>query len=138
MDWRTLTQQAYVQDPWTILRIWLGIAFIMHGLPGVFDGDYMAGHTGMLEMYGIPLPEIMAYLSKGGELLSGLLLCFGLFTRLGALIVIVNMIVATFFAMQGDIFGDYQAEISFTYLLIAVCLFLNRPTEYSLDNVFLK
>lgn len=138
MDWRTFTQSAFFNDPWVILRIWLGIAFIMHGLPGVFNADYMAGHTGMLEMYGIPLPNIMAYFSKGGELVSGVLLLLGLFTRVGAIIVMINMLVATFFAMQGDIFGDFQAEVSFTYFLMALCIYLARPTAYSLDNVFLK
>jgi len=138
MNWRSFTQKTYLNDPWVILRIWLGIAFIMHALPGIFDGDYMAGHTGMLEMYGIPMPEIMAYFSKGSELLAGVLLVLGLFTRVGAFLVIINMLVATFFALQGDIFGDFQAEISFTYLLIALCLFLYKPTAFSLDNVFLK
>ena len=124
----------FFKEPLTVLRIWLGIAFIIHGLPGIFDSDYMAGHTGMMELYDIPLPELTAYLSKGGELLGGILLLLGLFTRLGTIIIIVNMLVATFIALRGDIFGDFQAEISFTYLLIAIVLLLSGPTAYSLDQ----
>ncbi len=119
--------------PLTILRIWLGIAFIMHGLPGIFSEDYMAGHFGMMEVYNIPAPLLMAYLSKGGELLAGLLLLLGIFTRFGALIVIINMTVATFLAMRGDIFGDFQTQMSFTYLIIGVAILLGGITKYSLD-----
>jgi len=112
----------------------LGIAFIMHSTPGVFNADYMAGFAGFLETIDIPFPEIMAYLSKGGEFLAGVLLILGLFTRFAAGIIIIDMIVATFFAMRGAVFGDYQAEISFTYLLIAVALLLSKATMWSLDQ----
>ncbi len=134
----SILHRPFFKEPLTILRIWLGIAFISHGLPGIFNGDYMAGHAGMMELYNIPLPSLTAYLSKAGELLSGLLLLLGLFTRVGAFLVIIIMLVATFFAMQGNIFGDFQAEISFTYLLIAVALFLNSSTAYSLDRMMGK
>ncbi len=117
-----------------MLRIWLGIAFIMHGLLGVFNADYMAGHIGMLELYNIPLPEFTAYLSKGGELIAGILMLLGLFTRMSAVVIIINMLVATFIALRGDIFGDFQAEISFTYLLIAMVIFLKGTTDFSLDK----
>lgn len=124
--------------PFTILRIWLGIAFIMHGLPGIFSTDFMAGHIGMMEVYGIPAPSFMAYLSKGGELLAGLLLLFGIFTRFGALIVIINMTVATFLAMRGDIFEDFQAQMSFTYLIIGVTILIGGVTKYSIDWMILN
>lgn len=129
----TANQRNNYDLPLTILRVWLGIAFIMHGLPGIFNADFMAGHIGMMEVYNIPAPTIMAYLSKGGELLAGLLLLFGLFTRFGALIVIINMTVATFFAMGADIFEDFQAQMSFTFLLIGVAILIGGMTKYSLD-----
>lgn len=134
----TAIQRTNYDLPLTILRVWLGIAFIMHGLPGIFSADYMAGHIGMMEIYNIPIPVIMAYLSKGGELLAGILLLFGIFTRFGALLVIVNMTVATFLAMRGDIFGDFQAQMSFTYLIIGVCILLGGITKYSLDAMRIK
>ncbi len=134
MKFNQLLTNTYFKDPLIILRIWLGIAFIMHGLPGVFNSDYMAGHAGFMESIEIPMPYLMAYLSKGGELLAGVFLLLGLFTKPAALFVIINMLVATFFAMRGDIFGDFQAEISFTYLLMALALFLARPTGFSMDQ----
>lgn len=128
------TSNSFFYQPLIILRIWLGIAFIMHGLPGIFSADYMAGHIGMLELYGIPLPEFTAYLSKGGELIGGVLMLLGLFTRMSAIVIMINMMVATFIALRGDIFGDFQAEMSFTYLLIALVIFFKGPTDFSIDN----
>ena len=131
----TAIQKNKAELPLTILRVWLGIAFIMHGIPGIFNADFMAGHIGMMEVYNIPAPTIMAYLSKGGELLAGILLLFGIFTRLGALIVIINMTVATFLAMRGDIFEDFQAQMSFTYLIIGVAILIGGVTTYSVDRL---
>ena len=121
-----------------ILRVWLGIAFIMHGLPGIFDADYMAGVAGFMESYNIPASMLMAYLSKGAELICGILLILGLFTRLASIVLAIDMAVATFFALRGDIFGDFQAEISFTYLIIALALFLYNPLSMSLDRMLWK
>lgn len=135
MNFQNFIHRSYFKDALVILRIWLGIAFIMHGLPGIFSPDYMAGFAAFMESISIPMPEFMAYLSKGAELFCGILLLLGLLTRPASLFLIINMMVATFFAMGGDVFGDYQAEISFAYLLIALALFLNGPTSYSLDNV---
>ncbi len=135
MNLRNLLHQSFFEHPMFLLRIWLGVAFIMHGLPGVFDADYMAGFAGFMESYGIPFPTLMAYISKGAELICGILLLVGLFTRFASLALICNMLVATFFAMRGDIFGDFQAELSFTYLIISLAVFLSKPTIYSLDNM---
>ncbi len=134
MTLKNVLTQSYFKEPLVLLRVWLGIAFIMHGTPGIFSPDYMLGHTAIMESFGLPFPELLAYLSKGGELISGILLILGLFTRPAAVVIIVNMLVATFFAMQGDIFGDFQGEISFTYLLVALVLFLAGPGLFALDH----
>lgn len=136
MDLTKLLNQPYFKDPLLLLRIWLGIAFISHGTPGIFNADYMAGFAGYMETIDMPMPTLMAYLSQGAELFAGILLLLGLFTRFAALMIIVDMLFATFMAMRGDIFGDFQAEISFVYLIIAIALFLNGATSYSMDRKF--
>ena len=117
-----------------LISLLLGFAFLIHALPGVFDADYMAGFAGFMETYDMPMPTIMSYLCKGGELICGILLILGLFTRFAAVGIMIDMLIATFFAMRGDIFGDFQAEISFTYLIIAFVLFLSKATRFSLDR----
>ena len=136
MATKDILSRPLFKSPMSILRIWLGIAFIMHGTPGIFNPDFMEGHIGMMKLFDLPFPELLAYLSKGGELLAGVLLLAGLFIRPATLIIIINMLVAVFFAMQGDIFGDFQGEISFTYLLIAIAVFLKGADSFSLDHKF--
>ena len=135
MNLKQTLNRSYFQDPMSLLRVWLGIAFIIHGLPGIFSAGYMDGFTAYMETLDMPMPALMAYLSKGAELICGILLLLGLFTRYAALIILIDMLVATFMAMRGDIFADYQAQISFTYLVIALALFLSKPTSYSLDQL---
>lgn len=133
-----LLHHSYLQDPLLIFRLWLGFAFINHGLPGIFNADYMAGFAGFLGTIDMPFPEIMAYVSKGGEFFCGVLLLVGLFTRFAAIFIIIDMLIATFFALRGDIFGDFQAEISFIYLIMGAVFALYGSTSYSLDRYFWK
>ncbi len=138
MSLQNLFNRPFLKEPLALLRIWLGIAFLIHGLPGIFDSDYMAGFAGFMETIDMPMPIAMAYLCKGGELICGILLLLGLFTRFAAAGIMIDMLIAAFFAMQGDIFGDFQAEISFTYFVIALVLFLNKATPFSLDRSLWK
>ena len=76
----------------------------------------------------------------GGELVLGILLMLGLFTRIAAIMLIINMGVATFYALGGDILSteNYQAQLSWFYLLIGVAIFVSGPTAYSLDERMAK
>lgn len=134
MNLPELLNRPYFSDPLLILRVWLGIAFISHGTPGIFNADYMAGFAGYMETIDMPMPMLMAYVSQGAELFAGILLLLGLFTRFAAVAIMIDMLFATFMAMRGDIFGDFQAEISFVYLIVALAIFLNGSTSYSLDR----
>lgn len=53
--------------------------------------------------WGIPYPEIMTPLVSGVEFVGGLLLLFGLFTRIAAPPLVVVMIVAVVSAKWGDV-----------------------------------
>jgi putative oxidoreductase len=124
------------EHPLSIIRICIGIGFIIQGL-NVFSGGFMDGHISIFSgMHNLPMPEFLAYLSKGGELTFGIMLVLGLFTRLAAFMLIINMAVATFYALGGDILSieNYQAQLSWFYLLVGIALFLSGPTAYSLDE----
>ena len=126
------------KSPLAIVRIWLGITFINHGLPGIFSADYMDGFVGMMEVYDLPMPTLMAYLSKTVELVAGICLVLGLFTRFAAALIGINMLFAIIMAFNGSIFDDFQGEISFTYFILALVLFLKGSTDYSLDRLLFK
>jgi putative oxidoreductase len=72
------------------LRVVLGIVFIAHSYHYVFAG--MAGPKHMVESFGYPWWA--AYLSKYTEFFGGILVIFGLLTRVWAVGLVIDMIVA--------------------------------------------
>jgi putative oxidoreductase len=72
------------------LRLAVGVIMISRGAQKVFGG--MPNFMGMLNKMGIP--PWMAYLAAAAEFGGGILLVAGLLTRLAALAVLIDMIVA--------------------------------------------
>jgi len=77
----------------TVIRVTLGVIFFAHGAQKVFGwfGGYgLKGTTGYFVSIGLPLP--VAYAACFLELLGGVGLLLGLFTRLAALAIIAMMV----------------------------------------------
>lgn len=140
MKGNDLLFRAFFAHPMSIIRICTGIGFIIQGL-NVLNADYMAGHIAIFEgQHGLPMSNGLAYISKGGELLLGVMLLLGLYTRIAALILIINMLVATFIALGGDILSteNYQAQLSWIYVIIGFAIFVSAPTRWSMDEKLSK
>ena len=73
-----------------VLRLVLGIIMIGHGYSKVFGG--LHHHVQMVSSLG--LPGWLAYFSAAAEFFGGILVIAGLLTRLAALAIAVNMVVA--------------------------------------------
>lgn len=69
----------------TILRVTLGVVFLMHGYLGVFVFT-PSGLAAFNASKGIPLPMVAAWFVILGHFVGGVLLVLGFLTRLGALI----------------------------------------------------
>jgi len=63
------------------LRIVTGLLMAYHGLE-VFDSKLMSGYLEWDSIKSLPAPEFMIYLGKGLELVTGICLALGLFTRI--------------------------------------------------------
>lgn len=74
-----------------VLRLVLGSIMIAHGYGKVFGGG-MSHHVQFVSSLG--LPGWMAYLSAYTEFFGGILIILGLFTRIAALGMLINMLVA--------------------------------------------
>jgi putative oxidoreductase len=117
-----------------IARIVVGGYFIMHG-KGLFDSGAMQGFSKYLENdLHFPTPMLMAYLRTGAEFFGGIMLILGIFTRLGAFLIMVTMLVATFTAAKGDLIGE--GEMPFVYAVFCFTLMLVGSGKYSLDAYF--
>lgn len=73
-----------------LLRLGLGIIFVFHGYPKLFTHlrDTMQGFSHM------GFPAYFAYIAGVLEFFGGLLLIFGLFTRIAGLLLAVEMAIA--------------------------------------------
>lgn len=115
-----------------ILRIVLGTVFFAHGAQKLFGwfGGYgfaesMASFTGALG-----LPPLLAYLAMVAEFFGGLGLIFGLLTRVAALAIAVDMVVAIVMVHRHFGFfmnwsGEQRVEgFEYHLLVLAMAVFL--------------
>lgn len=116
----------------TAIRILTGLFMGYHGWE-IFDATKMADYTKWLTELGFPSPSVMAYLGKAAELISGVLLTLGLFTRVGALLLAAVMLGVCFGMGKGRIFMEDQHP--FLFVLLAFVFFFTGPGPFSLDRI---
>lgn len=79
-------------------------------------------------------PEISLILAAFAEGICSILIILGFYTRLSALILMINMSVAVFFfhLPAGDPFG--RMELALLYLVIFTTIFLMGPGKIAIDS----
>jgi putative oxidoreductase len=118
-----------------VLRVVLSILILDHGVSKLMGG---AGFiTGLVAKAG--LPAGLGYLVYLGEVLAPLLLLFGIWARIGGLLIIGNMIIAILLVHTGDIFkinatGGWQLELQGMFLVAAVAVSLMGAGRYSVQG----
>jgi putative oxidoreductase len=118
-----------------ILRIVIGIVFMAHGAQKIFTFGLAGVSEGMAGM-GIPLAGIAGPAVAFTELLGGLALALGLFTRLAALGLSIVMLGAMLFVhLPAGFFLPNGYEFTLTLLAVNVAYILIGAGEYSLDAV---
>jgi len=115
------------------LRIVLGVIMVAHGSGKVFGG--MSKHVGLVQHLG--LPGWMAYLSAAAEFGGGILLIAGLLTRLSALAVLIDMMVAIAKVhWKNGLRGQGGYEFPLALAAIAFALVFLGAGPISLDAIF--
>jgi putative oxidoreductase len=104
------------------LRLVLGVVFGAHGTQKLFEFG-VGGTAGFLASLGIPLPTLAAVVVIAVELLGGLALMLGAWTRVVAALLAAEMLVAmlTVHARGGFFVPD---GIEYVLTLFAACLAL--------------
>jgi putative oxidoreductase len=115
-----------------IIRIIIGLFMIYHGLE-IFDKAKMNEYTKWLVDMPLPAPAFMAYLGKAAELLSGILLALGLFTRPAALLLAITMTFIAFGIGHGKVYMEDQHP--FLFVLLAFVFIFTGPGRWSLDKL---
>jgi putative oxidoreductase len=76
-----------------VVRVLVGVIMAAHGWQKLQAGP-PSGFGPALAGLGVPLPEVMAYVVTFVELIGGILLIVGLFSRVAALLLTINLVVA--------------------------------------------
>lgn len=118
-----------------ILRLALGILVLLHGIAKIAGGP--AGIVGLVEKAGLPGP--LGYLVYLGEVLAPLLLIAGWWTRLAALVIAINMVVAVALVHQAELLivtknGGWALELQGMYFFSALALVFLGAGRFSLGG----
>jgi putative oxidoreductase len=119
-----------------VLRLVLGVLVLFHGVAKIIGGP--AFIIGMVAKSG--LPPAFGYAVYLGEVLGPLLVILGIWTRLGALLIAINLLVAVGMAHSSQLFsiaptGGYGLELQAMYLFGAVAVALLGAGRYSLGGI---
>ncbi|GAA4439946.1 hypothetical protein GCM10023188_36620 [Pontibacter saemangeumensis] len=118
-----------------LLRIGIGIAFILHGWPKLAGGVAYWEQVGKaMEVVGITFaPAFWGFMAGFAETVGGLSLLLGLLWRPACLLLLLTMLIATAGHLKGgDTFNDYSHALEAAILFFAL-LFIG-PGKYSLDS----
>jgi len=118
-----------------LLRVILALMLLFHGVSKLIGG--VGFISGMLEKAG--LPGAFGYLVYVGEVIAPLMILFGVYTRLAALVVAINMVVALLLVHTGEFFslnqtGGWALELQGMYLGGALAVALLGAGRYSVGG----
>ena len=128
--------QAAMQDfGKLVLRIALGALILLHGISKLKNG--LGPIEGMVLARG--LPGFLAYGVLAGEVLAPLMLLFGAYARIGAVIVAINMLFAIALVHLGQLGqlndqGGWALELQGMFLFTALAIALFGPGRYAVNQ----
>lgn len=130
----TPASPAFVELALLFMRVTLGIITMLHGFPKIMGGVPMWLQLGTfvnpLGIYFLPL--MWGFLGACTEFFGGMLLAFGLSTRIASLALVFMMIVATAWHInRGDGFQVYSYPLTLIFIFFG--FFIMGAGPISLD-----
>jgi len=125
--------RRYYEWSMVVLRVVLGVIFLCHGLQKI------SGFEGTVKFFSsVGMPVMFAYAVTFIEVMGGVCLILGLFTRVAAAAISLLMLgsIPTVMQMGKGFIGGYEFNISL--LAIAVALVLSGSNTLSLGNRLFK
>src|SRR2546422_8970203 len=119
-----------MKDGLATLRILTGLLMAYHGLE-IFNAETMKGYAQWDVIKSLPFSNGIAYIGKGIELVSGICLGLGAFTRVASLMMAINMLFICFKIGHGKFY--YEDQHPFLFAVIALVFFFTGPIKWALD-----
>jgi len=117
-----------------LLRVTLGVLLLFHGVYKLIHG------IGPIEamLGGVGLPHFIAYGVYVGELIAPIFLILGLYARVAAMVVTVNMLMALYLAYGFTLslakYGGLMIESPLIFLIMSILIILFGSGKYSINN----
>jgi putative oxidoreductase len=119
-----------------LVRLVVGLTFFLHGWQKLFDFGIPGVTQGFTRM-GVPMPEITAPLVALVEFVAGASLMIGFLTRLVAIPLAIDMLVAILLVhLRGGFFAPSGVELVLLLFTGAVAMALGGPGALSMDGIF--
>jgi len=117
-----------------LLRVSLGSLMLFHGIHKVIHG--IGGVKSMVVSAG--LPEFLAYGVYVGELIAPLFIILGLYARVAATVLSVNILIAIYlaygFSLTLSKFGGLAWETPLLYLIMSLLVILLGSGKYAVNS----
>lgn len=118
-----------------VLRLALGILILLHGIAKVKGG---VGFITPL-VTGMGLPPWLSYGVYIGEIVAPIMVILGLFTRIGAFIIFVNMAFAIVLVHRPELLtitkqGGWALELQAMFMFTALALTFLSPGRYAMTR----
>lgn len=117
-----------------VLRLGVGILLFFHGVAKIGS----AGTLGFIkaQLAGLGLPEVLVYGVFVGEIVAPALLVFGLYSRIGGLLVFINMLFVFVLVHMGELLslsahGGWQLELQGLYLVGGLAIMFLGSGKYA-------
>jgi putative oxidoreductase len=114
-----------------ILRVITGFFMIYHGWE-IFDAAKMNGYLDW-DLFKTSTGKTLVYAGKAAELIGGIFLFLGLFTRIAAIILVLTMAYIAFFVGHGKVW--YEDQHPFLFVLLGLVFVFTGPGAWSLDRI---
>jgi len=124
---------------YAFMRFATGAVLVPHGIQKVFFLP-ISRYTETIAAKGLPFPELLAYLTFFTESVAAICLAIGLFTRVAAVMIWIEMLVIVFlFQWQYGYFWTNRGyEYALLWLLLCTAIVFRGGGRYSVDHLIGK
>ena len=132
--------ETFSPASYSFMRFATGVVLLPHGIQKIMLGSAVNLAPFIDKQTGLPNPLMWAYFAIFAESMCALCLVIGLFTRLAALIILIEMVVIVFyFQWQFGYFWTVKGyEYALLWALLCFAILFRGGGRYSVDRLLGK